>query len=371
MSMVKKIVQSLEGDVHVDSEINEGTQVTVHFPLNPFFPDAEDTSHSPPGPSKIPPNPVSSLRLECPNKTVAFFEFESVSTILLKGSIQFYLTEWYHFSIIRDLHRADFVVVDETALNNIFDKFAKNLPQRIVASMSTTIRDNNMPSTIQSILKPIGPYGLAKALLNCWNRNPPTVPQMEVPVSIFSAENPSVLPSDLDQKDLATMSIQGSQELAPVSVEPEPVPILATQDIAVNITTTKPTLVSRLEAPPEVQIIPSLVPKTCEIREPRRFKVAPEVMVSVFEVEQPRILCVDDNPINLKVLRAYLKKLDKRNVSFAENGLEALKAVESSGTLFDLIFMGKYSSKSSCICITANLNHDRFIHADLRWIREH
>jgi CheY-like chemotaxis protein len=67
---------------------------------------------------------------------------------------------------------------------------------------------------------------------------------------------------------------------------------------------------------------------------------------------QPRILCVDDNPINLKVLQAYLKKLEKKNVKYAENGLEAFKAVESSGVPFDLIFMGMYSST-----IPSNLIH--------------
>ena len=185
MSMVKKIVQSLDGEIHVDSEINQGTQVTVHFPLNPATIHKDPRNNSPSTQLKMPPNPVSMLRVECPDKTVAFFGFETVATILLKDSVQFYLTEWYHFSIIRDVHRADFVIIDETSVDDIFSKFASNaLPNRIVALRSTTIRDKSLPVAIHSILKPVGPYGLAKVLLNCWTRTPPRTPEDELPLAL-------------------------------------------------------------------------------------------------------------------------------------------------------------------------------------------
>lgn len=343
--MVKKIVQSLEGEIYVDSEINQGTQVTVHFPLNPATSHEDANQHSPSGHSKMPPNPVSMLRVECPDKTVAFFGFETVLTILLKDSVQFYLTEWYHFSIVRDVQRADFVIVDETSLDDIFAKFAGNvLPHRIVALRSTTIRDKSMPTTIHSILKPVGPYGLAKVLLNCWTRTPPRTPQTEVPP--ITAQQKLLAPqSNHNQSQSTLASVQEAQKPSPVPVEPKLVETTVIQVATSSTVSTEPTSESGSESSPRIQVLPPVVPKPLELRAPRKPKKEPEVSVSVVEVEQPRILCVDDNPINLKVLQAYLKKLEKRNVNFAENGLEAFKAVESSDTPFDLIFMGK------CCCI--------------------
>lgn len=338
MSMVKKIVQSLEGEIHVDSEINQGTQVTVHFPLNPATKYGEARS----GVSKMPPNAVSMLRVECPNKTVAFFGFETVSTILLKDSVQFYLTEWYHFSIIRDVHRADFVIVDETSLGDIFSKFAGTaLPHRIVALRSTTIRDKSLPAAIPSILKPVGPYGLAKVLLNCWTRTPPRTPEIELPVANPVQHTLPVSQRTPDQKQLATAPAQETPKPFPVTAKPKINEIIVAQEIAPKVVTAQPKPFLSPEPLPGIQVLPTVAPKALELRPSCKQKKEPEVSVSVVDIEQPRILCVDDNPINLKVLQAYLKKLEKKNVKFAENGLEAFKQVESSDTPFDLIFMGE------------------------------
>ena len=354
--MVKKIVQSLEGEIHVDSEVDQGTQVTVHFPLNPATSHVDPTNMSQQnlsGRPKMPPNPVSMLRVECPDKTVAFFGFETVSTILIKDSVQFYLTEWYHFSIIRDLHRADFVIVDETSLDDIYAKHAGNkLPHRIVALRSTTIRDRSLLPAIHSILKPVGPYGLAKVLLNCWTRTPPMTPETEVPLPTTAPQKLTALQSKDMSNRLAMAPIQEAHESVPVPVEPRLIETTGIQDATPNSVSTEPDSVSSPEPSPKMQILPPVAPKPLELRAPRRptfsrsqpmplvAKKEPEAFVSVVEVEQPRILCVDDNPINLKVLQAYLKKLEKKNVNFAENGLEAYKAVESSDAPFDLIFMG-------------------------------
>lgn len=357
--MVKKIVNSLEGEIHVDSEVNQGTQVTVHFPLNPSATYA-DPNHNSSSSLPRPPNPVSMLRTECPDKTVTFFGFETVATILLKDSVQFYLTEWYHFSIIRDIHRADFVIVDESTVDELLSKFGGNsLPYRIVALRSTTIRDKSLPAAIHSILKPVGPYGLAKVLLNCWTRTLPRTPKDELPHPIATAPKQLVLETEPEPKPVTETLIQGTPKPSTaiavsrskslndhepevgeskfeIIAVPEPAPEPAP---APTTPTPKPNLVPSPESLPTIQALPTVAPKEAR---PSREK-ASTVSVQKVETVQPRILCVDDNPINLKVLQAYLKKLEKKNVKFAENGLEAFKAVESSDAPFDLIFMGKKS----------------------------
>jgi hypothetical protein len=341
MSMVKKIVETLDGKISVDSEVNQGTKVTVQFPLTPTYTNTEPTHGSPSGQSKMSSNPVSLLHVECPDKTVAFYGFDTASTILLKDSVQFYLTEWYHFRIIQSIHLADFVVVDETSLDNLFSKFTGNaLPSRIVALRSTTIRDKNMPAAIHSILKPVGPYGLAKVLLNCWTRTSPRTGGLVVATSQEHAahavqENPA-------PKDLITDEFKDVLELVPVQADSKAISGTATtQDITPKDVMVEKTSVSIHEQVPETQLSASPEPKSLEIRG-AACKKEPEACV--VETKQPQILCVDDNPINLKILQAYLKKLEKKNVRCVENGLEAFKAVETSDTPFDVIFMGNCTS---------------------------
>lgn len=350
--MVKKIVQSLEGEIHVDSEINQGTQVTVHFPLKSATTHEEPSEDKSHGYSKIPPNPVMMLRCECPDKTVSFFGFELLSTILLKDSVQFYITEWYHFSIIRDVRRADFVIVDETALDELLSKHAGTaLPQRLVVLRSTTIRNKALPEAIHSILKPVGPYGLAKVLLNSWIRTPPSTPETEIP---FLATSDRMLPASESNPRQMQLPMAHSQEA------PQPTIIAVTPQLFDQATVTEtalktvkfgPTPSSISDAPPPIQVLSLVAPTTLEIRPSR--KKEPTTSVQGVETEQLRILCVDDNPINLKVLQAYLKKLEKTDVKCVENGLEAFKAVESSvssGTPFDLIFMGmRFFTLRSCL----------------------
>jgi CheY-like chemotaxis protein len=53
-----------------------------------------------------------------------------------------------------------------------------------------------------------------------------------------------------------------------------------------------------------------------------------------------RVLLVEDNEINLKLLVAYMRKL-KLNHATAINGLEALNAYKEANGQFDVVFMGK------------------------------
>jgi hypothetical protein len=55
-----------------------------------------------------------------------------------------------------------------------------------------------------------------------------------------------------------------------------------------------------------------------------------------------RILIVDDNALNTRLLGAFLKKYGCRNIQKAENGAVAVEAVKMHPDCFDLIFMGTF-----------------------------
>jgi CheY-like chemotaxis protein len=55
--------------------------------------------------------------------------------------------------------------------------------------------------------------------------------------------------------------------------------------------------------------------------------------------KQARVLCVDDNAINLRLLKTFMDKLGFQDVACAENGSIAFETVRLRPERFDLIFM--------------------------------
>ena len=65
------------------------------------------------------------------------------------------------------------------------------------------------------------------------------------------------------------------------------------------------------------------------------------------EMRPPKLLLVDDNKINLRLLETYMRKRKYELVDSAENGQLAVQAFESYGPGYDIIFMGKFPPFSS------------------------
>ena len=68
---------------------------------------------------------------------------------------------------------------------------------------------------------------------------------------------------------------------------------------------------------------------------------APKAQPKEREMRPPKLLLVDDNKINLRLLETYMRKRKYELVDSAENGQLAVQAFESYGPGYDIIFMGK------------------------------
>lgn len=66
----------------------------------------------------------------------------------------------------------------------------------------------------------------------------------------------------------------------------------------------------------------------------------PEAQPQEREKRPPRLLLVDDNKINLRLLETYMRKRKYKLVDSAENGQLAVQAAESYEHGYDIIFMG-------------------------------
>jgi len=90
--------------------------------------------------------------------------------------------------------------------------------------------------------------------------------------------------------------------------------------------------------------LPALRP---DLLSPTKEKNPPKTEVPLIETTL-RVLLVEDNEINLKLLIATMRKL-KLEYATAMNGLEALNTYKESGGKFDVIFMGKFSNTFPCL----------------------
>ena len=76
----------------------------------------------------------------------------------------------------------------------------------------------------------------------------------------------------------------------------------------------------------------------------------PPILPPDRENRPPRLLLVDDNKINLRLLETYMRKRKYKYVDSAENGQLAVQAAELQQHGYDIIFMGgSVSSSSNCL----------------------
>ena len=95
------------------------------------------------------------------------------------------------------------------------------------------------------------------------------------------------------------------------------------------------------------------------------------------ELRPPKLLLVDDNKINLRLLETYMRKRKYELVDSAENGQLAVQAFESYEPGYDIIFMGKSSFLTPASIPSAHPNlttprpHNRHQHAHHERLRSH
>lgn len=74
--------------------------------------------------------------------------------------------------------------------------------------------------------------------------------------------------------------------------------------------------------------------------------IVPTAPIITREKRPPRLLLVDDNKINLRLLETYMKKRKYQSVDTAEDGQLAVQAAEAHESGYDIIFMGTLPSTS-------------------------
>jgi hypothetical protein len=192
MSIVKQIVDNSGGSIDIHSELGIGTVVKLSLPIEDHLSQAQDTSAGQASEQEL-ENPIQAIRRRAKGRSVTIRGFDSSAENVddlqsqalasLKASIEKYVTNWFDLTIARNETEtsapADIVISDESVFldsarspRNEFTSPGRSL--LILCSngsrreiYSTRMNTNHV---IEFVSKPCGPHRLAKALLNCLDK---------------------------------------------------------------------------------------------------------------------------------------------------------------------------------------------------------
>lgn len=231
-------------------------------------------------------DPIEAFRNDYPGKTAGLFGLDQESETV--RVLTCYLSGWLGFKIISTSRPVDVIVADEGAFPRLLK--SKSVLSSVIVLCNTPRShpkgsNANGNTAVQFISKPFGPFKLAKVLRFCMEkaRQPPTA---HGPLNMGPADDSDV---DVPQGG-ASQSGPEPAEVKQKQATPPPAP-----------------------TPP-----PALV----QDRRP------------------PRLLLVDDNLINLRLLQTFMRKREQKLIDSAQNGLLAVQAAEQNADGYDIIFMG-------------------------------
>ncbi|KAL1630019.1 hypothetical protein SLS54_000879 [Diplodia seriata] len=303
MSMVKSLVALLGGEIEVKSEQGKGSVIRVSLPMV-VGEQVSDSSL----PKEISlQQGILSLRSKRLNVAISGF-VPSVTE-----NIRDILSEWFCCGILsmeqEETVITDLVIVEDTQaessgeLSNRYPRHRLAL-LRVCKDSQSQIRSDILHKSDKSsisITQPLGPRKLTKALLLCSENQ----------------QGPQMMPKERNLgpssgKVASTLQRDGSSGPITASVNPTTV---AMGRRAVGV--------QRLQDHSQPSETPDSTSMTAICR------------------KSARLLLVDDNEVNLKILRMFLLRNGYDNVETAKNGAIAVEAVRACISGFDIIFMGK------------------------------
>lgn len=291
---------------------------------------------------------------------------------LLKASVTNFLVNWYGLKVVPLGQKAHIIVANEATPEMILKLVRQGTTNRksptiLVLCSHSSRFDRNLSETgstgnIGFVAKPVGPLKLARALSQCMEGVGPTstTPGLLDPSSATESndlsnvfEELSISPHSGEILDNSRMAADSDN--ARKAIE-SPTPNAMTekhQEFPFPIEDRPPALpkhhsmpgdkeslapLTGGEKPPSAALVLTKMEKSITITAPTPSSEPPSSTLTA-RLHSPRLLLVDDNKINLTLLRTYMRKRKYEVVDEAENGLEAVTKFQNREEGYDIIFM--------------------------------
>ena len=310
LSIVKQIVESLGGEVEVTSAKGQGTKFTVSCPLKESI---MSPSFCPTEPEQEKERHLREVGKRTQGMKVRFEGFDGEEEYFvrsLKGknatklsmkALDSLCANWFGMKTIANgpcAAEPDLIIATESVAKAFRAQHSQGFtmashPPVIVVCQGAASAQSTTAITVPGVIfecigQPVGPHKMAKALSSCLDRHANRL---------------------IDQVHETEATLQKVTELSLKDNTPPQSPDTFTRPLEQH----RPTLTSTISAP-EVRSVNSSPVKKSAYSTPTK---------------SLNCLAVDDNPINLRLLRTFIDKLGHRHV-LAVNGLEALDTYKSA-----------------------------------------
>lgn len=330
LSLVKSIVSGLGGQIDIESTVGVGTKATVKIPLVRKPAETRVNGKPKQSLSKVP----GDEQVETSGTSLAIYWPEDLSTTsirqeasrMLQGSLTEYLNELTGTTVSRWQHNSspDIVVVEEPRLDALF----REAPQLAAADCPTVVLvlrgagpakelRHGGNGRIEDVRCPIGPQKLTRALQACRDRSRVrTVAPSAYGVAVNGGATVDSITAATEDLSISNAENELAEALVAIqnSLEvPEPnAPITASATIGATVSVSVDA--KHADTPTKDTQTP---PKTPELAN-ATLKPTPSSSPA------SRVLLVDDNSINLRLLQVGMKKRGYTSISSASDGLQAV-----------------------------------------------
>ncbi|KAK1980228.1 hsp90-like protein [Colletotrichum cereale] len=347
LSLVRQIVTGLGGTISVRSQVGHGTSITVSMPL---VLSRKANSRGRKFSSDL--KTLAGTRLSVRGFSRGLDDSEELRAGGLDLPVESLPFKWMDVKINEDSrgsYGSDLMVCSEEAFkkHGMSETGGVETPLVVVCGnaeaaqkLATSYRRSlRQEAVMEFIAQPTGPRKVAKALvcaLDRWKQRQPAARPM--PVSPLSDAFPPLAPSPraLKSDTLTTRPRAQSETVRVVRVtSPPPETVMQSPgDSWIANTHDSNNFTLTLPFRPAASAATSAM-STASAKGSMNTGVPPSPGIAKPPSE---FLLVDDNAINLKILSAYMKRLQKRHTT-ASNGLEALQAYTSQPQRFCCILI--------------------------------
>lgn len=365
LSLVRSLVDMMSGEIEIWSEVNRGTQVTVRIPMKRASSNVpRDGFHRPNE------DDIQTLRTIVPRPQIVNFQQDILPEDtpkkqqgyeMQKHALAACINGWYKIDALHDwdmVTKPDIILVDDIHLLAIKEhlKLLAEFDAVVVIlssdrSRTTAISKNVRYPKLHIMPKPFGPFKLAKALKHALDKrgpisktgsDPPLLEEVG-PIPELKQLSPTLRRIPSHSKNMSKRTMKPSFDKsypfpstfvtpAPLSPTP-PIPGITPQ---IEVPGTYHRRLKALDVPLSDQV--PLEKHNELVRSHSEGHIERVHCKSV----NPKILLVDDNEVNLKLLQTFFVRRGFTDMRLARDGVEAVKVYEDAlqqYNPFHLVFM--------------------------------